>query len=464
MKPQDDQEPLIPPDASISNPARAQSRLRGSHSSQQPLIARRRPPGDGDDGPPDGDGEPPPPPPPPVSVPDVAMQFSPCLPDAVRADVVRAIRDATGGTADVRALCQNQSERIGLWFRPVVNPDDNAARDRGLQRLNLLQVGETVVFFINSSLIYRTAFDAWNQQPRRLNGDGNPDPNGPIHLTSFSVSFESPNRVVTRIGGFDERPWPDVDFTVAITDTLALSAGGVRCDSVTTLDADTSWLNFLTGLFLIVFPPLGAVFLVERIIVGAADAPELGAGPGCSAAAMIFGEIMIPRGLKVVLSYQRLNVGTGGIFAGGSFAIVPRTPEVFLNGPTQISVPEGTSSVVRTYGVRTEDLRGSLHIVWSGDGVALHQGAPTTAIRFNLGSTSPGQVVTQRVAVRVTDVDGLAAEAALIVSVHVVPQDDDDFPPVCKHKPWLPQCQEPMARLRGGRAPHPDKKPTPQPA
>ena len=131
MKPQDDQEPLIPPDASISNPARAQPRLRGSLSSQQPLIARRRPPGNGDDGPPDGDGEPPPPPPPPVSVPDVAMQFSPCLPDAVRADVVRAIRDATGGTADVRALCQNQSERIGLWFRPVVNPDGNAARDRG---------------------------------------------------------------------------------------------------------------------------------------------------------------------------------------------------------------------------------------------------------------------------------------------------------------------------------------------
>jgi hypothetical protein len=238
----------------------------------------------------------------------------------------------------------------------------------------------------------------------------------------------------------------------------------VRCDSVTTLDADTSWLNFLTGLFLIVFPPLGAVFLVERIIVGAADAPDLGAGPGCSAAALIFREVMIPRGLKVVFSYQRLNVGTGGIFAGGSFAIVPRTPEVFLTGPTQISVPEGTSSVVRTYGVRTDDLRGSLHIVWSGDGVALNQGAETTAIRFNLGSASPGQVVAQRVAVRVTDVDGLAAETALMLSIHVVPQDDDDFPPVCKNKPWLPQCQEPMARLRGGRTPHPDKKRTPQPA
>src|SRR5260370_38751428 len=90
---------------------------------------------------------------------------------------------------------------------------------------------------------------------------------------------------------------------------------------------------------------------------------------------------------------------SGGIFAGGSFAIVPRTPEVFLTGPTQISVPEGTSSVVRTYGVRTDDLRGSLHIVWSADGVALTQDAQPTAIRFNLGSACPGQEGAQHVAV-----------------------------------------------------------------
>src|SRR5262249_60591111 len=106
--------------------------------------------------------------------------------------------------------------------------------------------------------------------------------------------------------------------------------------------------------------------------------------------ALIFREVMIPRGLKVVFSYQRLNVGSGGIFAGGSFAIVPRTPEVFLTGPTQISVPEGTSSVVRTYVVRTDDLRGSLHIVCSSDGVALNQGAQTTASRLHVGSASPG--------------------------------------------------------------------------
>jgi hypothetical protein len=454
VKPQDDREPLIPPDASIATPARALPRLRGSHSSQPPLVARPmlRPKDNGDDGPPDDGGEPPPPPPP-VSVPDLAMQTSPCLPDAVRAGVIAAIREALGPNADVRARCLNQSEHIGIWLRPVVNPNDNDARDRGLQRLSLLQTGETLAFFVNSSLISRTALDAWNQQPKRLNGDGNPDPSGPVHLTSFSLSFESPNRVVTRIGGFDERPWPDVHFTLVLTDTLSLSAGGVECVSVPTLDVDTGWLNFLTGLFLLVLPPLGIVFLVERIIVGAADAPHLGEGPGCGAAAMIFREVLIPGGLKVVASYQRLNVTTGGIFAGGSFVVVPRTPEVFISGPTQLSVPEGTASVLRTFSVRTEDLRPPLQIVWGGDGFPLHRGAETTGIRFNLGNASAGRVLTQRVSVRVTDADQLAAEADRIVSIHVVPVDDDDFPPICKSKPWLPQCQTPMARLRGGQTP-----------
>src|SRR5258708_17900460 len=95
MKPQDDQEPLIPPDASISNPARSQPRLRGRLSSQQPPIARRRPPGNGDAGPPDRDGEPPPPPPPPLSVPDVAIQFSPPLPDTVLSNVLQPTHTPT---------------------------------------------------------------------------------------------------------------------------------------------------------------------------------------------------------------------------------------------------------------------------------------------------------------------------------------------------------------------------------
>lgn len=452
MKAKDSQEPVIPTDALITNPASALPRLRGSHSSKQPLEAapnlRRK--DNGGDGPPD-DPPPPPPPPPSVSVPDLALQFSPCLPDALRDGAVAAVRAAIDPNADVRSLCLNGSERIGIWLRPFVSQDDNQARDRGMRNLSLLMVGETLAFFVNASLIYRRAVDSWNAQPKRLNAGNNPDPNGPIHLTSFSLSFESPNRVVTKIGGFDERPWPDVDFTVTITDTLSLSSGVVGCESVPTLDTDTSWLNFLTGLFLIVLPPLGAVFLVERIIVGGADTPHTGAGAGCGAAALIPREILIPLGRKVVASYQRLNVSTGGIFAGGSFDVVARTPQVFLEGPSQISVTEGTASVLRAYGIVTEDLRPALQIHWSGDGFPTNQGADSTGFRFNLGNTQAGQVLTRRVSVRVTDADGLAAEADRVVSIHVVPGDDGDFPPVCKTKPWLPQCKASMARLRGGQ-------------
>lgn len=456
MKTNDHQQPLIPSDALIANPVRALPRLRGSHSSGQPLAAQPmlRKKGNGDDGPPD-DGSDPPPPPPPVSVPDLALQFSPCLPDSLRDGAVAAVRQAIDPNADVRPLCLNGTERIGIWLRPFVNQNDNQARDRGMQKLSLLETGETLAFFINASLIYSRAEDAWNNQAKRLNGDSNPDPNGPIHLTSFSLSFQSPNRVVTKIGGFDERPWPDVSFTITVTDTLSLSAGLVGCESVPTLDTDTSWLNFLTGLFLIVLPPLGAVFLVERIIVGNADTPHPGEGAGCGAAALIPREILIPLGLKVVASYQRVNVSSGGIFAGGSFDVVERVPQVFLSGPTQISVTEGAASVLRAFGLQTEDLRPALQIAWGGDGFPSSQGAESTGIRFNLGSTSAGQVLTRRVSVRVTDADGLAAEADRVVSIHVVPADDDGFPPICKTKPWLPQCKAPMARLRGGQTPEP---------
>jgi hypothetical protein len=206
---------------------------------------------------------------------------------------------------------------------------------------------------------------------------------------------------------------------------------------------------------LLVLPPLGVVFLAERIIVGSADTPHAGQGAGCGAVAMIPREILIPLGLKVVASYRRINVSSGGIFTGGSFAVVGRVPEVSIIGPTQLSVPEGEmSSVVRIFGIQTQDLRPALQTVWNGDGFPLNQGAETTNIRFNLGSTEAGQVLTRRVSVRVTDADGLAAQADELVSIFIVPGDDDNnFPPICKTKPWLPQCQAPLAGLRSGRTP-----------
>jgi hypothetical protein len=466
----------IPNDASISNPPRPLVRLRGSLSSPQPLLARRLRPRDDDDGDPFPDDEPPPDPPPPVSTPDFGIQISFCLSEDLNTSLVSAVRAAYGSTADVRTACINNSQRVGVWLRPVVNGEDNQARDRGLERLNIIGSGEILAFFINSAFIRRQAFDSWNAAPKRRNGDGDPDEDGPVHLTSFSVSFEGPNKVVTRIEGFDERPWPDVDFVLTTTDTLSVASGQVRCDSERDLDVDTSWLNFLTGLFLLVLPPLGIVFLVQRIIVGSRDAPDLDAGAGGAVPAMIPQEILIPAGKKVVASYTRLDVFPGAIVAGGFFDVVDRTPEVTITGPTLISVTEGEASVTRNYTLHTDDLRPPFfqenappavvanvaaritgpggpgvfqrpRIVWSGDGAALRPSAETTGFRFNLAGAQVGQVLTRRVAVLVVDVDGLSASAELIVRIHVTPADaDDDFPPICKIKPWLPQCQEPMAR------------------
>jgi hypothetical protein len=45
------------------------------------------------------------------------------------------------------------------------------------------------------------------------------------------------------------------------------------------------------------------------------------------------------------------------------------------------------------------------------------------------------------VAVRVTDRDGLTARSEALVRIHVT-DPDDDIPPICRKKPWLPQCQE----------------------
>jgi len=156
-------------------------------------------------------------------------------------------------------------------------------------------------------------------------------------------------------------------------------------------------------------------------------------------------EILIPEGQKVVTSYSRLEVSSGGIFAGGSFVVIPRSPEVTIMGPSQISMVEGTVSLTRSYSLRTEDLRPPLQIAWSGNGFALSPNAQTTGFRFNLAGAQVGQVLTRRVAVRVTDADSLVGSAELIVRIHVTPE-DDDFPPVCRVKPWLPQCQEPLAR------------------
>lgn len=212
---------------------------------------------------------------PPVSSPDLALQFKPSLEEIeeefnvlqLKDKIISAIKTAYGANADVRYSGSNNVGRIGIWFRPSVSNSDNQARDRGLQAINILKESENFAIFINASYVKVEANRAWQQMPKVLNKDMKPDNGGPIHLTSLSVTFQSPNTIITRLSGFDERPWPDVDFVFTIKDVFNVSSTEITVATNNGLDVDTSWLNWLTGIFLLVFPPLGLVFLVQNIIV-----------------------------------------------------------------------------------------------------------------------------------------------------------------------------------------------------
>lgn len=442
-------EPQAVPDDAIIAPERLAIaalgsppiRLLGSFST--PVSLR---PIDDDESPsPDDDPPPPPPPPPAVAAPDFGFQFAPCLTPALRGQLEAAVRQAFGAAADVRVGCIAGTERIGVWLRPLTPAMDSSARDRGLQRLALIGPGETFGSFVNAALIRSRAQQAWDAMPKRLNGEGRPDPGGPVHLTGFSLSFVRPNRVVTKISGYDERPWPDVDFTLTITDTIGVSGRSITCESDTDLAVDTSWINALTAIFLLTLPPLGIVFLVERIIIASIDDPDLGAGVGCRAAAMIPGEILIPGGLKVVLLYNRAEASAGGLFAGGTYVVVPRIAEVAVSGPSQVAIDAGERSLRRTYSARRlVDLREPLRFAWTAEGFPADRTAAETAVNFSLGATSAGQMLTRDVAVTVTDADGLVARDELTVSIRVTEPNDPADPsddPICLVRPWLPQCQ-----------------------
>ena len=211
---------------------------------------------------------------------------------------------------------------------------------------------------------------------------------------------------------------------------------------------DTTWLNVLTGIFAFVFPPLGLVFLAESLIIGAVDAPAGASGAGCAAAGMIPKEIMIPLGLKVVARYSRLAVNAGGLFVGGRFDVIAREPIVTLNGPTNLTVEEGASAdITRVYTASTTDMRPGLQYAWACDGEVLTPNASSTSVRFSTAGAAVGDVLTRRVSVAVTDADGLHATAETVARIHVVPADDGEgLPPVCRTKPWLPQCQLPLRR------------------
>jgi hypothetical protein len=139
-------------------------------------------------------------------------------------------------SVDVRSRADDTTVSIGVWLDAFATSDDDAARNRGLSLLALLMPGETLGVHISTRFIRQVAQDQFRSPdttPKRLNPRGLPDNNGPIHLERLAVRFNPPNQIITEVEGFDTRPWPDVDFTLAITDTIATAMRTVACGTGT---------------------------------------------------------------------------------------------------------------------------------------------------------------------------------------------------------------------------------------
>ncbi len=441
----------VPSKAKIS-PSASPMRLRGS--SPMPFLPIN---GNGN-GRPNGGHHPPAPPA--ISTPDIGLQFSPCLPDTLRDTLISSLKAAfapLAPNADLHFICQDGKELIGIWFFPPQDSTDTQARERSLPGLDLLQDQETIGFFFNAALIQGSAQDGWNNSPKRLNAsNASPDPNGSIHLTGFSVSFESPDRIVTRIDGFDDRPWPNVDFHLTLTDTLSVSAGWLLSTTAPpNLVTDASWFDFVSALFLagslfysLLFIP--AYLLIEHdalgILTGGQATPgSTGGGIGLATAQFInsFREISVPGGFKIDTDYDRVNVAPGGIFTGGTWVLMQRNPTVTIRSLDLAAVNSGDDSATFTFTFDTTDMRGlptQLTINWStadADVMILDPAAPTTQIQFSISGAKPRQVLSRNVSVDVRDLDNLKAHASRTINIYVV---DDSLPPDCRHQPWLPGC------------------------
>jgi hypothetical protein len=111
------------------------------------------------------------------------------------------------------------------------------------------------------------------------------------HLTGVSIDCVSPNSIVTESTGYDETPWPDVSFTLSISDTFSVSGSQVQVQSDTSLDVDHSFIDLLLGISAILasfvspafyFGVLGLV--TEGAIIVSTEPGNFGGSAGAAAA------------------------------------------------------------------------------------------------------------------------------------------------------------------------------------
>ena len=188
------------------------------------------------------------------------------------------------------------------------------------------QFGETIAFAFSPEFLYRQA----HAQVGRYNGDGDPDPGGPVHVQDAWVELSPPDTVVTKASGYDERPIPDADFTLTLTEPLTRGGDGqFNVQTKRSIDVDTTWQDILGLALSFSGPPWSDLGLAQSWLLHTASAPDkTGVGAGV-VAAFLSPSFPIPGGKKLQIFYTRAEVSADGMRVGGVIAgEAPRTPSV----------------------------------------------------------------------------------------------------------------------------------------
>jgi hypothetical protein len=408
--------------------------------------------------------------------------FAPCPSDADLTRIKQALRGRLSrfgfSDPDVRPSCQGGLISISIWST-TVQPGSCADQARERSRIpdDILQ-NEIFGIYINADLIRWLAQKAFEAMPKTLSATGNPDDNGPIHLTSLSVGFIQPNTIETYIGGYDERPWPDISFTTKITDQLGdmdhPGSSQKTCVSRTDTSADRTdevvalllggISTALTFVLPVLFPLTSFALLndIQALLIQPNNPPTGGAG--CRVLELLPDQIPLPQTgfvisppvpvlarriptrpptpqkKKLVLTYdKRPTVDDRGLIVSGTTSLVDRTPVVHIIGPSSLSISSNAQEGHGLFTAEPDDFFGDIAFVWSGGGTIQNPAAQLTDITFSRGTAKPGDTFQRTVTVRVTDQEGSTATASLNVSISVMEQ--GDLPALCLIKPWLPECQ-----------------------
>lgn len=271
------------------------------------------------------------------SFPDFSIHFRFCIPDQdTRDQLIEQLNEAFEDENGIaHSQCINGDEKIGIWIPERGSPE---ARELGLESINLLDnSGENISMLLRRSLVQRQVRAEWNAQPKVLNSNGNPDPQGNTILTNLTFQFEQPNRVVTQIEGFRRRlfPLPDTDFTIAITDLLSVvtqgeleEIGKLQCHTSSNIDADFDVFDLIAS-SLLGGPLVGAIRGLFQVAVDIFDS-SLGpdqdeGGVGCGLLKLYPDSIEVGDEQSLDVTYRRIQVFPSSIKASGTASLISRT-------------------------------------------------------------------------------------------------------------------------------------------